>query len=263
QLTSGARGTGKTHGLAEYIAQEEMGRHHGFWWSKDGKWLAFAEVDETHISRYRIVHQGKDEVGEGAQEDHGYPFAGTENARVRLGVVPVEGGAPVWMALEGDSYLARVAWLPDGSLSAQIENRAQTELDLVRFDPATGQRTVLLHETSDVWINLNNLFKPLAAGFIWASERTGFRHLYLYDWNGTLIRFLTQGEWMVDDVVGVDEEKEVVYFTATLDGPLSSHLYVIGFGGGEPHKLTTEPGLHAIVIDDACARFVDTCQSRD
>ena len=80
QLTTGARGSGRTHGLAEYIAQEEMERSHGFWWSRDSRRLAFTEVDETHIPIYRIVHQGKDRVGEGAQEDHHYPFAGQANA---------------------------------------------------------------------------------------------------------------------------------------------------------------------------------------
>ncbi|MEP7188595.1 MAG: DPP IV N-terminal domain-containing protein, partial [Roseiflexaceae bacterium] len=153
QLTSGARGTGVTHGLAEYVAQEEMARRAGFWWSHDSAWLAFEEADETHIPIYRIVHQGKDATGEGAQEDHRYPFAGAPNAKVRLGVVPAIGlegiAEPVWMDLgaEQDMYLARVQWLPDGSLSAQIENRAQTTLDLLRFDPRTGARSTLLQET--------------------------------------------------------------------------------------------------------------------
>ena len=103
QLTHGARGTGKTHGLAEYIAQEEMHRMSGFWWSRDGSKIAFAEVDETHIPVYRIVHQGRDDIGAAAQEDHRYPFAGQPNARVRLAVVSVNadngGGEPVWMDL--------------------------------------------------------------------------------------------------------------------------------------------------------------------
>ena len=97
QITFDARGTGKTHGLAEFIAQEEMKRNHGFWWSPDSQRIAFTEVDEGHIPVYRIVHQGKAAVGEEAQEDHPYPFAGQANARVRLAVVSAEGGEPVWM----------------------------------------------------------------------------------------------------------------------------------------------------------------------
>ena len=262
QLTQGARGTGRTHGLAEYIAQEEMDRRHGFWWSPDSKRIAFTEVDETEIPVYRIVHQGKDAVGTGAQEDHRYPFAGKANARVRLGVISVDGGEPIWMDLgdDEDFYLARVHWLPDGSLSAQLQNRAQTELELVRFDPHTGDRSTLLREVNDTWINLHDMFKPLKgdrAAFIWASERSGFFHLYLYDENGNLLLPLTEGEWMVDKIVGLDEKRGQVYFTATRPDPTESHLYSVSFAGGEPRRITHEPGFHAIVTDHAFRRFID------
>ncbi len=268
QITHGARGTGRTNGLAEYVAQEEMDRSRGFWWSRDSAGIAFVEVDETHIPVYRIMHQGKDAVGQDAQEDHRFPFAGEANAKVRLGVVSLEGGAPVWMDLgdDGDIYLARVQWLPDGSLSAQIENREQTELELVRFDPDTGQRRTWVRETTEVWINLHDMFKPLkggGGGFIWASERTGFAHLYLYDDQGDLVRPLTGGQWVVDAIAAVDEQRDQVYFTATRDGPTERHLYAVSFSGGEPHRITHEPGMHTIVADHACERFVDVCSALD
>ena len=270
QITSGARETGRMHGLAEFIAQEEIGRSHGLWWSPDSRRIAFAEVDEAHIPVYRIVHQGKDAIGDGAQEDHRYPFAGRPNAKVRLGVISVDGGQAAWMDLgaDDDLYLARVDWLPDGGLTAQLENREQTTLDLVRFDPQTGERTRLFRETSEVWINLHDLFKPLergehAGGFIWASERTGYRHLYLYDQSGDLVRALTQGEWMVDAVAGVDEESRQVYFTATRDGPTESHLYAVSFAGGAPRRLTHEPGMHSVVVDHGFRRFIDIYDALD
>ncbi len=265
QLTTGARGTGRTHGLAEYIAQEEMGRSHGFWWSPDGRWLAFAEVDETHIPVYRIVHQGQDQTGESAQEDHRYPFAGQANAKVRLGIVSVDGGTPVWMDLgdNDDVYLARVQWLPDGRLLAQIENREQTELRLLHFEPQTSASetlglNTLLTETNDVWINLHDMLTPLKDGrFVWASERTGFRHLYLHDSDGQLLRQLTDGPWMVDTLAGIDEARKLVYFTATLEHPTEQHLYVVPLEGREPRRLTHEPGMHAVTLDHARRRFID------
>ncbi|MHB8647918.1 MAG: S9 family peptidase, partial [Thermomicrobiales bacterium] len=258
QLTDGARGTGRTHGLAEYIAQEEMGRSHGFWWSPDSRQIAFTAVDETHIPVYRIIHQGKDATGEGAQEDHRYPFAGMPNATVRLGVVPAAGGAPIWMDFGDAEYLARVDWFPDGTLTAQIENREQSVLDLIRFDLRTGARTRLLRETSDVWINLHDLLRPLKdGGFIWASERTGFQHLYRYDRDGNLRNAITHGDWMVEGIAGVDETNGLVYFTGTLDGPTERHLYFVSLDGGEPRRITDAPGMHTVITDHAVRRFVD------
>ncbi len=272
QLTTGARGTGKTHGLAEYVAQEEMDRSHGFWWSPDNNHIAFTEVDETHIPVYRIMHQGKGEVGAEAQEDHHYPFAGMANAYVRLGVIATTGGEPVWMDLgsKDDIYLARVQWLPGNRLTAQIENRAQTELDLVQFECTNGEATALLHETSDVWINLHDMLKPLKDtghgldhGFIWASERTGFQHLYLYDGQGQLVRQLTSGDWIVDSIVGIDEQQQQVYFMSTLAEPTERQLYAVSFAGSEPRRITEQPGLHTAVVEHAHNRFIDIYDALD
>ena len=264
QITYGARGTGKTNGLAEYIAQEEMHRMSGFWWSRDGSHIAFAEVDETHIPVYRIVHQGRDDTGATAQEDHRYPFSGQPNARVRLGVVSVTGGEPVWMDLgdDEDIYLARVDWMPGGALAVQIQNREQTRLDLIRFDVSTGKGETLLTETSDVWLNLHDMFRPLDDGaFVWASEKSGYRHLYLHDADGAELRQITSGEWMVDSLEGVDQRNGTVFFTATKDGATERHLYRVsidgGGGGGAIVRLTPEAGVHAVTLDHRFRRFVD------
>ncbi len=267
QVTRGARGTGRTNGLAEYVAQEEMARYRGFWWSPDGAQIAFEEADETHIPVYRIVHQGKDAVGAGAEEDHRYPFAGAANARVRLGVVPADGASDaVWMDLgdDEDVYLARVAWFPDGTLAAVLLNREQSAVRLLRCDPATGATTELLHETSDVWINLHNAFRPLKhgasgdeGGFLWASERTGFRHLDVRARDGSLLRVLTAGDWQVDALSSIDEENGVVYFTGTRDGATERHLYAVPLAGGDVRRLTPERGTHAVAIDGAHRWFVD------
>ncbi len=270
QVTRGARGRGKTNGLAEYIAQEEMGRHDGFWWSHDARKLAFVQVDERHIPTYRIEHQGKDQPH---HEDHGYPFAGQPNAKVRLGVVERDGGAPRWLDLgatgiagdrdAADLYLARVHWMPDGSLLAEVENREQTKLHLIRYSDK-GEATLVLEESSDVWLNLNGGFRaledvaePLQGGFLWMSERTGFAHLYLYDAAGEEVRALTSGDWMVDSVVGVDGKAGFVYFMGTKDGPTQKHLYKVALDGGEPTKLTTEPGMHGVVLSPTFDRFID------
>jgi dipeptidyl-peptidase-4 len=263
-VTSGARGTGRTHGLAEFAAQEEMGRFHGFWWSPDGTRLAYTEVDETHIPIYRIVHQGSDAVGEGAEEDHRYPFAGGANARVGLFVVVAAGGQPVEMDLgAGWEYLGRVDWLDEDVLTAQLEDRAQRRLDLVALDPATGVRHGLVTEESDVWINLHDVLRPVPSTdtFLWASEHSGFRHLETRSIaDGSLLQVLTDGDWLVERVVHVSPT--TVWFVGTRDSPLERHLYEVPTAGGDVRRVTGESGTHAVAAVDADrGRFVDVWSS--
>ncbi|MDQ1446091.1 MAG: dipeptidyl-peptidase 4 [Acidimicrobiaceae bacterium] len=263
-LTPGAA-DGLTYGLAEFIAQEEMARAHGFWWSTDGTRIAFTEVDERHIPEFRIAHLGSDGLDD---EAHRYPFVGAANAKVRLGVVHVGRAQVTWLDLPDFEYLARVDWCPDGSLLVQTTDRAQQHLTLSRFDGTT--RTTVLEEHSDVWINLHDLLRPLPDGrFLWASERSGFRHLYLYERDGTLIRQVTEGEWQVDSVDGIDAETGRVWFSATKEGPTERHLYEARFDDGGNHdgggihddcgmrRLTGDPGTHQCTVSPSLGLFVD------
>ena len=256
---TGTAEDGLRNGVAEYVAQEEMDRSAGYWWSPDSASIAYCEVDERHIPVYRIVHQGSDEVGPAAEEDHRYPFAGRDNARVRLGVVPAGGGATVWMQTgEADGYLARVHWLRSGRLMAEVESRDQTQLDLVSFDVTTGEATLVHSERCLPYVNLHDDFRELTTGeFLWSSERTGFRHLELRSATGDLVRVLTAGEWQVDTLEGVDEAAGVAYFTATLDGPTERHLYSVPLTGGDVRRLTRELGTHAVKISGDGRWFVD------
>ncbi|KAK1326510.1 hypothetical protein QJS10_CPA01g01904 [Acorus calamus] len=278
QITFGARGYGKTHGLAEYIAQEEMDRKNGFWWSPDSKYIAFTQVDASDIPLFRIMHQGKNSVGSDAQEDHPYPFAGASNVKVRLGVVSVGEGTITWMDLlcgnedetNGDEeYLARVNWMAENNLTAQVLNRCQTKLKILKFDIETGHREVLFVEEHATWVNLHDCFTPLdrtgnrSLGFLWASEKTGFRHLYLHHKDGGCLGPLTEGEWMVEQIAGVNENAGLVYFTGTKDGSLESHLYYTSLFPDwrrplqEPRRLTHGNGRHAVILDHQMQSFID------
>uniref|UniRef100_K3WER2 Peptidase S9 prolyl oligopeptidase catalytic domain-containing protein n=1 Tax=Globisporangium ultimum (strain ATCC 200006 / CBS 805.95 / DAOM BR144) TaxID=431595 RepID=K3WER2_GLOUD len=281
QLTTGARGhDGKTNGLACFLTQEELSRFRGFWWSPDSTHIAFEEIDESNIEKFRIMHSGSDTVGDVAQEDHRYPFAGGVNPLRRLGVVSVRTsatqpmGKPVWMDFGADTdyYVSRVNWLPDQSLGVQKLNRLQTEVTFLRFDTVTGQSTVLIHESNPVWVNANYLYRNIESEnkqtfrFIWGSERTGFMHLYLYEYmhgasGAQLLGALTGGNWCVESIDGIDLSRGKVYFSGTADSPLERHLYVTSLYPGQsllkPVRLTSAEGMHSIVMDSACRTFVD------
>lgn len=264
-LTSLEPPLGATHGLAEFVAQEEMGRSAGFWWSPNADAIAFTEVDESHIPVWRIPHEGKDEP---TWEDHRYPFAGQENARVRLAVTPLDSDTPVWMDLTAEGtvdphYVARVTWESAESLLVQVTDRNQQRLDLLRVNPQTGQSQVLLTETSDIWINLHKdlrVLKDRPGVLLWASERTGFKHLYQLSKDGQTTA-LTEGDWMVDRVVTVDEKRGLIYFMGTKDGATQSHLYRVPLDGGDVVRITEGDGHHQVIIDRTHQRFLDVHHS--
>jgi dipeptidyl-peptidase-4 len=253
-----------SNGLAEFIAQEEMGRSSGFWISPDSRHVAFEQFDDGHIAPYPIVHQGE---AEWRVEEHRYPFAGGENVRVRLGVLDLADGGLGWLDLgsDPDIYLARVDWSPDGRLYAQIERRNQRRLELWRYDITSGGRELVLVEESAVWINLHNDLRfvgETGGEIVWSSERTGYRHLELRTAEGEVIRPLTGGKWPVDRLVDVDEERRLAYFVAGRETPVERHLYRVSLDGGEPERLSAEPGFDSAAFSPDHRRYVLTSESR-
>ena len=260
QLTSGAE-DGLTHGLAEFIAQEELDRDHGFWWNDAGTHIAYIRADSRHIPDYPIVHQGKDEV---EIEHHRYPFAGQANAILDLGVVDIESGSTTWMDLgdERDIYIGRVQWRPNGRLTAQVLSRDQKRLQLFEFDSDSGTRRTLIDERQEPWINLHDDARFLDTGeFLWSSERTGYRHLYLHDEGGRETRAVTSGEFVVTRLVAVDQERRLAYFSATKDSVLERHLYVASLDGGEVRRITEGRGWHGAIVAKDGRRFIDVWSS--
>src|ERR1700736_3611440 len=208
RLTSHPPGT--TSGLAEYVAQEDLGRLSGYWPSRSGERVAFEHLDESHIPVYPIVHQATANV---EIEEHRYPFAGADNARVKLGLTSVDDGKERWLDLpDEDGYLARVDWHPDGRLFVQWLARSQQRLTLLGYD-ARGTRTTLLVEETVPWVNLHHDLRVVdeTGEFTWSSERTGFRHLYLYAADGRLIRQLTHGDWPAEATVALDSKRRQLY----------------------------------------------------
>lgn len=259
QLTHDAM-PGLTNGVAEYIAQEEMRRAEGYWWSPNSEEIAYVQADSRHIPIYPIVHQGTDTP---LIEEHRYPFTGQANTYVRLGVLAATGGDTRWVDLgpDQDIYLARVNWRPDGTLTAQILPRDQRSLRLVSFDTA-GQPTTLLAEQSAPWFNLSQDLRFLPTGeILWSHEQSGFRHLALYQADGTPIRTLTAGDWVVTGVVAVDTTQRVVYFHGTREGVTERHLYSVSLDGGEVRQITAEAGWHETVVNPASGLYVDRFSS--
>jgi dipeptidyl-peptidase-4 len=259
QLTSDGGGT-VSNGVAEFIAQEEMHRFDGYWWSPDSQAIAFIQVDESTVTLSQRYEIDADNFG---VFDQRYPFAGTNNADTRLGVISLATGDRQWLAVPRatDSYLARVNWLQDSArLAIQVQARNQQQLDLLAWHRADNSFTTLLTETSNTWLNLHDCFTSLADGqrFVWASERTGFRHLYLYAVSGELLSTITSGPWVVASLQGVDEQKGQVYFEGFADTPLEKHLYSASLTAASQATRITASGMsHQVELHSDLAYFID------
>ena len=254
-------GPGLTNGIAEFVAQEELSRMSGYWPSPKGDLVAFEQLDESHIPIFPIVHQGKAEL---QIEEHRYPFAGAANARVKLGVVVVANGATTFMDLGiEEGYIARVDWHPDGRLFVQWLSRDWQHLEILAYDVATGGGRGILMETQKPWINLHSDLRVLESSgeFLWSSERTGFRHLYLYAPDGRLIRQVTSGEWPAEATVALDERRRQVYFVGWQESPLQRHVFRVSLEGGPVERITGDAGIHFAEIAPDFSGFIDAWDS--
>jgi dipeptidyl-peptidase-4 len=257
RLTADGGGT-VSWGSAEFVAQEEMDRNTGHWWSPDDRYIAVARVDEARVHTVTRTAIGTEGTRVYTQR---YPAAGTPNALVELYVMAADGSGRVKVDLgpDTDIYLARVDWTVDGNaLLVQRESRDQKRLDLLRVDPATGQSTVLFSETSRTWLNLHDNLRPLRDGsLLWTSERSGHSHIYRFR-RGRWTQ-LTSGDWEVRSIAGVDQRRGLIYFVGNRDTPLEQHLYVIGLNRpGTPRRLTEAGWWNNATMDEGGTRALVT-----
>ena len=252
------------NGVAEFVADEEMDRHTGYWWAPDDSAIAFTRIDEANVpvqKRYE-VYPDRTEVVE-----QRYPAAGDTNVDIALATIaPKQDAKPTWIDLGADKdiYLARVDWRDPKHLTFQRQSRNQRKLELIQVDLASGGQRTLVTETAKTWVPLHDNLHFLKDGrFLWSSERSGFEHLYLASADGTSLKPLTHGDWPVDAVLAVDEAKGLVYFRAgrTADGKADARevqLHVVPLSGGAIRTLSTTPGTHTASFAKNASVYVDS-----
>ena len=251
-------------GKLDWVYQEELygrGNFKGFWWQPDGDQIAFLELDESPLTPFVVM----DHLPiTGKSESTNYPKAGAANPLVRVGVTSASDPKAVhWVDLSAykdqDIVVSAVTWSQDGSqLMLQIQNREQTWLDLVATDPKGMHGRVLFRDRTPAWIEspgdpvlLNN------GDFIWRSPRTGYSHLYRYNKDGKLLQAITEGDWEVRSLIGVDPNNEFVYFTATKDSPLEVQGYRVRLADGESTQITETGADHSLQFSKDYSLFID------
>jgi dipeptidyl-peptidase-4 len=241
------------NGRFGWVYEEELALADGWAFSPDGKLLAYYQIDETSVPQIALPNYADLHM---KPETMRYPKAGDPNPLVKIGVIRLDddlSGAPetLWLDLgpDADIYISRLQWTSGGELLLHRIPRLQNRIEVLRADLATGATELLLAEEETAWVDSRGdlTFIEETGEFLWPSCRDGYNHLYLYGSDGTLRRQLTQGAWDVEAIVGVDAARNL-YFTAATPTPMERQLYRVSLDGGDPARLTTEPGTHSALL---------------
>jgi dipeptidyl-peptidase-4 len=262
QLTNDGKGT-IFNGEAEFVAQEEMGQRTGYYWAPDDSAIAYKRYDEAPVPvvrRFEIFADRTEVI------EQRYPAAGDPNVLVELMIVSPKTGVKrkIDLGANRDIYLVQADWSADAKhLVYQLQSRDQKRLDLIAVDAATLAKRTLLTDTSATWLELHDdlHFLTKRNGFIWASERSGRKHLYLYDLNGKLLHPISSGEWGIDKVLAVDEDAGLVYVASNRDAVIDKQTYALKLDGSsadQPKRLSEGDGWHEAVFARNGKIFVDT-----
>ena len=263
RLTTGATTT-VSHGTAEFVAQEEMDRREGYWWSPDSTRLVVQATDTMGMESMHIMDAMHPER---PPQSWAYPRPGKANAFVSLNLISRDGGAETSIHWDAQRYpyLASVHWEDASPLTILVQNREQTEEVLLQVDVDTGSTSPLLVEKDDTWINLDPPMPQwLADGsaFLWTTERDGAPVLELRSHDGSLIRPLTKSTFGLNGFVHLDDEAKTVYVAGGYD-PTQTQVYRVPLDGGpgDPERLTTEPGTHSFGFGKGHKVFVHSAST--
>ncbi len=241
--------TNKDIVCGQSVHRDEFGIDGGIFFSPKGNFLAYYRMDQTMVKDYPII---KWDTTPATVDLIKYPMAGGTSHEVTLCVYDPASGKTVTMqtgTTNKDHYLTCVTWSPDEKyIYIGILNRDQNQLLLNKYNAATGAKVLTLFEEKDkkyvhpthplTFLHKNKNY------FIWWSERDGFEHLYLYDTEGKLVRQLTKGNWVVNEIVGVDDENMKLFITASKESPLEKHIYSVSLEKGKMTLLDKGAGMH-------------------
>jgi dipeptidyl-peptidase-4 len=252
------------NGMGEFVAMEEMGRYVSYWWSPNSKYIAYISSDESEVKRYPLPtyfsNKGFPEI---YQES--YPSAGTHNAKVILKIVNIDDGeiTKIFPEQYKEVYLPRVCWARDNLIFYQVQDRRQKTLKLFSYSIDSKKNKLILEEKSDTWVNItgNPVFFKHKDRFFWLSERDGNRHIYLYDFNGKLIKQLTKGDWQVSSISKHYEKRYVLYFYSNKNNPLDNYLYGMDYRKKIMSRITKGSGQHKIIFSRSNRFYIEKITS--
>ena len=273
------KGDGYNIVLGESVHRNEFGIEGGLFWSPKASRLAFYRMDQSMVKDYPLVNT---KAREAEVKPIKYPMAGMKSHEVTVGVWDAAAQKLVYLNTRKDTtvheremYLTNIAWSPDEKyvFIAKI-NREQNHMWLEQYDAVSGKLVkVLFEEENPRYVEPCEpmIFTPKGDQFLWYSMRDGYKHLYLYNLDGKLVKQVTKGEYEVEGFIKFDKKGENIFIYANKDNLIGRDAYRVNLKSGEMVNLTSMnvvgkktilgKGTHSIVLNDNCTRFVDVWSS--
>ncbi len=265
QITTDGEFNKIINGSSDWVYEEELSFTRAFEWSGDSQHLFFLSFNETEVPEFTMQ-----KWNQGALYPENYTFkypkAGEKNSLLKASLYSIDSGSMKEVAIGQDQeyYIARIRRTGNGNMFSLVRlNRLQNQMDILHVNASTGEVDVVYTDKYDTYIDVDFVddlvYLQDGEHFIISSERDGFKHIYLYTIDGKLVKQVTQGEWEVSDIAGIEEKGKnvTVYYTSTEDSPLERYLYVTDLEGKKKEKLTVEAGIHQINMSPDQKYYID------
>lgn len=247
------------------VHRDEFGISKGTFWSPNGGLLAFYRMDQTMVTDYPII----DWTSRPAKNENiKYPMSGDKSHEVTVGIYSVSNGKTTFIKTgePKEQYLTNIAWSKDEQhIYIAVLNREQNHMKLNSYSVATGLlEKTLFEEKHEKYVHPMHamVFLPNASGqFIWQSERDGFNHLYLYNSDGTLVKQLTKGNWMITDFAGFDTKGTKAFYSSTTESGITRNFYSVDIKTGKTTRITAGDGTHNSALSSTGNYIIDNFQS--
>lgn len=263
QVTADGKKNSIINGVTDWVYEEEFSFVRAYDWNLGSDKIAFIRFDETNVPEFSM-----DLYSEGlypTQSVFKYPKAGEKNSDVSLHIYDLKSGKTQKINLNNynDFYIARIKWTNDvNTLSAQVLNRHQDNLDLLFIDGISGTTQSVLNEKDKAYVDVtDNLTFLKDNSFIWTSEKDGFNHIYHYDKTGKLKKQITKGSWEVTNYYGFDEKNGMIYYQSVENGSINRDVYAIKLDGSAKKRLTSQTGTNAATFSPNFQYFINSFSS--
>ena len=254
------------NGRFGWANEEEFGLVQAWEWSNDSRFIAFWQSDEREVPIYQLT----DFSGQHPEYmEIPYPKVGDSPPVERLGILDVQSGEKKWLDLDPEGgYMPRIYWTArENTLAVVWMNRAQNHLKLYMFDVVTGQKSMVMEEQAETWIDIFDFFAGEMhllyfpadmESFFWISDRSGYSHIYHYDYEGKQLNQSTEGEYDVVSIKGIDSKKKMLHYLSCEISPMERNIFSGKFNGKSKKRITSAPGNHRVNMSPKGNYFIDS-----